>query len=95
MHAAPRFDGRLAAEGAPLRGAVPSSWDYKNSLRFATGIVDTRFNTLLALLCPIVLYWLILRIHKMHADHARPFPFESLPQELRDMVYENLLEEPC
>jgi hypothetical protein len=95
MHAAPLLDRPLGADDAALRGAVPSSWDYKTISRFATGLVDSPINTLLAPLCPLVLYWLILRIHKMQSDYARPFPFESLPQELRDMVYENLLEEPC
>ena len=33
------------------------------------------------------------RIRKMQVDNARTFPFEALPQELRDMVYSNLLED--
>ncbi|KAH3916769.1 hypothetical protein HBI56_049960 [Parastagonospora nodorum] len=48
--------------------------------------------TAIALLLPI-----LLRIHKkyrkMQEDSKTPFPFLELPQELRDMVYEHLLEE--
>jgi hypothetical protein len=48
--------------------------------------------TAIALLLPI-----LLRIHKkyrkMQEDGKTPFPFLELPQELRDMVYEHLLEE--
>ncbi|KAF2995271.1 hypothetical protein E8E13_004143 [Curvularia kusanoi] len=33
------------------------------------------------------------RLQKMQVDNARTFPFEALPQELRDMVYSNLLED--
>lgn len=33
------------------------------------------------------------QIRKMQVDNTRTFPFEALPQELRDMVYSNLLED--
>ncbi|KAF1927085.1 uncharacterized protein M421DRAFT_17075, partial [Didymella exigua CBS 183.55] len=33
------------------------------------------------------------QLRKMQEKNSKPFPFESLPQELRDMVYKNLLED--
>jgi hypothetical protein len=41
-----------------------------------------------------LLRWIIQRVQKMQMDNAKTFPFESLPQELRDMIYINLVEDP-
>lgn len=41
-----------------------------------------------------VAFTLLKRILKMLNCSQAPFPFLDLPQELRDMVYENLLEDP-
>ena len=66
---------------------------------------DTDFPLLLAtsIFVPAVIFVLdvlhhlfdraLRRLRKMHEVNTKPFPFESLPQELRDMVYKNLLED--
>lgn len=40
-----------------------------------------------------LLYRALRLLGKMQEDNSKPFPFESLPQELRDIVYTNLLED--
>ncbi|OAL04865.1 hypothetical protein IQ06DRAFT_290872 [Phaeosphaeriaceae sp. SRC1lsM3a] len=51
--------------------------------------------TVAALILPPLLLWAIRRYRKMQDENRIPFPFLELPQELRDMVYENLIEEPA
>lgn len=60
------------------------------------GITATIFIATVVLLVDALLrlaYRALQRVRKMHNQNAKPFPFESLPQELRDMVYQNLLED--
>ncbi|ORY05918.1 hypothetical protein BCR34DRAFT_490543 [Clohesyomyces aquaticus] len=61
----------------------PAGWSLHTSL----------IVTLLALLTPIVIF-LTRRRMNMQATPSTPFPFLDLPPELRDMVYEYMLEDP-
>jgi len=49
-------------------------------------------TTFVALL--LGLAFLLRHLYNMQNHHDAPFPFMELPPELRDMVYENLLEDP-
>jgi len=49
--------------------------------------------TAVALILPTLLLWIHKKYRKMQEDNKPPFQFLELPQELRDMVYEHLLEE--
>lgn len=51
--------------------------------------------TLVALIVPFLLLWVVKRYRKMQEENRTPFPFMELPQELRDLVYENLIEDPA
>jgi hypothetical protein len=58
------------------------------------------FQSLITFLTILLTISFLLIIHhhynpKMTHPHSTTFPFMSLPPELRDMVYENLLEDPC
>ncbi|KAF1844172.1 uncharacterized protein K460DRAFT_287877 [Cucurbitaria berberidis CBS 394.84] len=50
--------------------------------------------TVLAVIVPLILLCAIRRYQKMQYENRKPFPFMQLPQELRDMVYEHLIEDP-
>ncbi|KAH6644492.1 hypothetical protein C7974DRAFT_299872 [Boeremia exigua] len=56
-------------------------------------------NTIISIIILLVdiFYRLLHRGYKklrtMQTNNTKPFPFEALPQELRDMVYRNLLED--
>ncbi|KAF1830431.1 hypothetical protein BDW02DRAFT_573019 [Decorospora gaudefroyi] len=60
----------------------------------ATGLGLKIWVTLTALLLPLALLVAIQRYRKMQQQARKPFPFLKLPQELRDMVYEYLIEDP-
>lgn len=59
--------------------------------------IVTDFILTIVILCADTLYLLanraIARLQTMQIDSTKPFPFEALPQELRDMVYKDLLED--
>jgi hypothetical protein len=59
------------------------------------GFGRSAVGTLLALILPLLIYCAVRTYNKMQAENQKPFPFLELPQELRDMVYENLLEDPA
>ncbi|KAJ8110074.1 hypothetical protein OPT61_g6977 [Boeremia exigua] len=80
---------------------IGQSWDATvirdlDSGEFLLGIA-ANFIISIAILLLDISYQLICRVIKrlraMQAHNAQTFPFEALPQELRDMVYENLLED--
>ncbi|KAF9695675.1 hypothetical protein EKO04_006351 [Ascochyta lentis] len=78
---------------AAIRGALQPTWSYDLLFGIATSIVTTIIIVLLDVLFRLF-HRSLQRLRKMQIDNAKTFPFESLPQELRDMVYENLLEDP-
>ncbi|KAF2025737.1 hypothetical protein EK21DRAFT_103724 [Setomelanomma holmii] len=51
--------------------------------------------TLVALIIPTLFLWSYKSYRKMQDDNKKPFPFMRLPQELRDMVYDYLVEDPA
>lgn len=51
-------------------------------------------SVLLTLFLRLILILPTRAIHIMQNQHNAPFPFMELPPELRDMIYENLLEDP-
>ena len=59
---------------------------------FATSIIIAIVVSVVDILYQL-LYRAFKRLRKMQIDNAKTFPFEALPQELRDMVYNNLLED--
>lgn len=80
-----------------LREGLKSSWRsyVARSLSGTSGVGRSTSGTLLALILPLLIYWAVTTYNKMQAENQKPFPFLELPQELRDMVYENLLEDPA
>ncbi|PSN74989.1 hypothetical protein BS50DRAFT_479784 [Corynespora cassiicola Philippines] len=68
-----------------IKVASPRSWDPTQPF--------TLICTLLALLTPPVLYYIYRRIMDAQIQ-AKPFPFMELPPELREMVYDYLVEDP-
>jgi hypothetical protein len=75
-----------------MRDGSPTSWITYFVLAFPSFGVAIWLTTA-ALIIPLLLHRAIKRHQKMQEDNKRPFPFLELPQELRDMVYEHLLEE--
>ena len=53
-----------------------------------------KLSPFVAALLRLAIVLLKRNIKKMQNQNNTPFPFLELPQELRDMVYENLLEDP-
>lgn len=71
------------------------------SLKNLSGLRDvsltpgsTLFVTSIAIILPLLLLASLRRYAKMREARRKPFPFLKLPRELRDMVYEQLLENP-
>ena len=80
------------ASNATIRAGLDSIWHTDFLLLLAT----STFVPVLILLLDVLyhlLYRALRRLQKMHEVNTKPFPFESLPQELRDMVYRNLLKD--
>ncbi|KAJ4288633.1 hypothetical protein N0V90_011870 [Kalmusia sp. IMI 367209] len=69
---------------AIIRPGLPAQWLFSISEPL----------TFVALLFYIAFIFLKHVITKMQNRNDAPFPFMELPPELRDMVYENLLEDP-
>lgn len=80
------------ARNAAIRVGLESAWHTEFLLAFVTSIYVPTFIFLLDVLHHLF-YRAVQRLRKMQEVNAKPFPFESLPQELRDMVYKNLLED--
>ncbi|KAF1914573.1 hypothetical protein BDU57DRAFT_453951 [Ampelomyces quisqualis] len=93
------MDQTLQADHYPIKTesvtAVAEVWAASwtslapNSLSFGVATL----LTVAALIVPILL-WAVMKFKKMQAKSKTPFPFLELPQELRDIVYEHILEEP-
>jgi hypothetical protein len=74
-----------------ISGGLPVSWwEYFLLLFPPFGVLSC---TLAALLLPPILFWAVKRYWKMQDESRTPFPFMELPQELRDMIYEDLIED--
>lgn len=83
----------LATSDATIRSRLQSPWSNERLFAIATIIVTSTIIFLLDILFGL-LHRALQRIRKMQIDNAKTLPFESLPQELRDMVYKNLLQDP-
>lgn len=81
MHGASQLTARLFGQDV-IRAAFPARWD-------TTVLVVS----LLALIVPSLVYLVLNRIRRMQVE-TKPFPFMELPPELRDLVYEHLVEDP-
>lgn len=84
---------RRGTDDATIRSSLQSIWDNNLLFGIATTIITATIILLLDALLSL-LYQTFQRIRKMQIDNAKTFPFESLPQELRDMVYTNLVQDP-
>lgn len=82
----------LGTTNATIRTGLQSVWDHDLFLGIATSIYTPVVAILLDILYHLF-YRAFRRLQKMQENNTKPFPFESLPQELRDMVYKNLLED--
>lgn len=87
------YEQLLVTNDATIRSGLQSIWSNELLFGIATSLITSTIILLLDILFRL-LYRTLQRIRKMQIDKARPFPLESLPQELRDMVYKNLLEDP-
>lgn len=88
------FAIEIESVNAVLREKSPTSCTAYSALAFPSFGVATLL-TVVALILPPLLLWATQRYRKMQDDNRTPFTFLDLPQELRDMVYENLMEEPA
>ncbi|KAF3040166.1 hypothetical protein E8E11_002154 [Didymella keratinophila] len=80
------------ASNATIRAGLQSLQDTDFPLLLATSIFVPAVILILDILHHLF-YRALRRLRKMQEDNTKPFPFEVLPQELRDMVYKNLLED--
>lgn len=96
MDQTPQAD-HYAIETESVTGVLREVWSASWTASFASGSQPLGVATLLtvvALIVPLLLLWAVKKFKKMQDDNRTPFPFLELPQELRDMVYEHLIEEP-
>jgi hypothetical protein len=97
MYQTPQAD-HLASETESVTGVLSDRWLASWTAHFALDSPSFGVASLLtaaALLVPLLLLLALSRYRKMQEDNRVPFPFLDLPQELRDMVYEQLLEDPA
>jgi hypothetical protein len=78
-----------------IKSGVPPIWTDLSALDLRVAAVAALVVTSLAVVLPLLVIWAFARYSKMKDSRRNPFPFLRLPQELRDMVYENLLEDPA
>ncbi|KAJ4410133.1 hypothetical protein N0V91_002142 [Didymella pomorum] len=81
-----------SASNATIRAGLDSIWHTDFLLPLATSILVPAVVFLIEVLHHLI-YRALRRLRTMQEGNTNPFPFESLPQELRDMVYKNLLED--
>lgn len=79
------------AGGATIRSGLWPVWNDHVLFDIATSIIFLAISTVDIIFR--LLYRTFHQIRKMQIDNAKTFPFEALPQELRDMVYYNLIED--
>jgi hypothetical protein len=93
--------GGLGLDAGPgiISKGLPGTWTPESALSFfqtcklyGTPLLPT--SIALAIPLALVLLATFKRYRKMQEDNKNPFAFLALPQELRDMVYENLIESP-
>ncbi|KAH7066775.1 hypothetical protein BKA63DRAFT_127567 [Paraphoma chrysanthemicola] len=72
----------------------PAVWRNLLTFPLSQTTVASFLITLVAVVLPSLLLWAYKKYRKMQEDSKKPFPFLQLPQELRDMVYEYLVEDP-
>jgi hypothetical protein len=94
-------DGGLGFNSAPrvISKGYPGTWTLCCALDFLQAFQlgrTTLITTLIALAVSlsVLLLAALTKYIKMQDDNRKPFAFLALPQELRDMVYENLIENP-
>ncbi|KZM24699.1 hypothetical protein ST47_g4159 [Ascochyta rabiei] len=88
-----RVERAWGVNDAAIRSDLQSAWTHDLLFGLATSIFTSTVILLLDTLFGL-LNRTLQRLQKMQINNAKKFPFESLPQELRDMVYKNLIEDP-
>ena len=78
---------------ATIRSSLRSVWSHDILFDIVTSTIVLAVISIVNILFRL-LYRTLRQIRKMQIDNAKTFPFESLPQELRDMVYRNLIKDP-
>jgi hypothetical protein len=85
------FGIRIQSVTGMISNLFSPSWSSSSLVFPSFGVLSL---TLAALILPfILLNWAVKRYHKMQEDNRAPFTFMKLPQELRDLVYEHLIED--
>jgi hypothetical protein len=71
----------------------PSSWSSYAASTIPSFVLAS-LTLLAAILLAHLISWTMQEYQKMQDERRPSFPFLNLPRELRDMVYEHLIEGP-
>jgi hypothetical protein len=78
-----------------MMAVVPSLGKTPDMSEFAiAGVCLKSWITAATFVLPLLLLLSIKQYRKMKSQNRKPFPFLELPQELRDFVYEEFLQDP-